>query len=240
MRKIILLVAAVVSIVAICLSVFNYFDLWGIFQNLETIQQWFESAGSYGIIVYAVLVLLQVIILPIPSTVTNFAASFLFEHAWMNFLVTSACTIAGSYICFWLGRFFGKKLVTWLIGAEKTIRYANILNEKGRFLFVLMLLLPCFPDDVLCMVAGLSTMSITFFTVATILARPVMIAVISFFGPVAVDAIDTWGVPVSIGIILLIMIAVFLVMFRRDRKDKKKLKSELKINESLDDSQDKP
>lgn len=220
-RKIILLIAAVVSVVAVFITLMNVFNLWEIFNDPEIIKEWISSAGVSAVVIYAALVLLQVVILPIPSTVTNFLASWLFPP-WENFLVTALCTIAGSYICFWLGRFFGKKLVTWLIGAEKTERYAKILNEKGRFLFVLMLLLPCFPDDVLCMVAGLSTMGLGFFSLATILARPVMIAVISFYGPVAMDALDSWGLPVSIGIILLILIAVLLVTFRRDHKEKKR------------------
>ena len=220
-RKIILLVAAIVSVLAVCFSVLSYFNLWEKFQDLATIQAWIEAAGPYAIIVYGVLVLLQVVILPIPSTLTNFVASLIGFEPWVNFLVTSLCTIAGSYICFWLGRFFGKKLVTWLVGAEKTEKYAKILNDKGRFLFVMMLVLPCFPDDVLCMVAGLSTMGIGFLSLATILARPVMIAVVSFGSPMVMDALDTWGLPVSIGIVLLILIAVLLVTFRRDRKTKK-------------------
>lgn len=221
LRKLILLAAAVISVVVATIIVLNHFDLWEKFQSIESIRSLIESAGNYAIVVYGVIVILQVIILPIPSTATNFIASWLFSP-WVNFIVTSLCTIAGSFICFWLGRFFGKKLVTWLIGGEKTEKYAKILNEKGRFLFVLMLLLPCFPDDVLSMVAGLSSMSLPFFAVATVLTRPVMIAVISFYGPIATDAIDTWGLPVSIGIVLLILIAVLLVMFGRDRKAKKK------------------
>ncbi len=219
-RKIILLVAIVASILAAAISVFNYYGLWEKFRSIETVRSWIEGAGPYAVLVYAIIVLLQVIILPIPSTVTNLVAAMLFEP-WVTFLVTAGCTIAGSFVCFWLGRVFGKRIVNWLVGAEKTEKYARVLNEKGRILFVWMLLLPCFPDDVLCMVAGLSAMSVGFFALTTVLARPVMIAIVSFFGRAAMDAIDSWGLPVSIGVILLILIAVLLVTFRRDKKEKK-------------------
>ncbi len=219
-RKIAMILAVVVGIVAVTVTLFNAFDLWGKFRDIETIRSWVESAGPYGILVYGALVFAQVLILPIPSTVTNFVAILLFEP-WVTFLVTTIVTIVGSYVCFLIGRIFGKRLVSWLIGKDKTEKYADLLQKKGKVLFVTMLVLPAFPDDVLCMVAGLSTMSWPFFTIAILLARPVMIAIVSFVGRAALDAIDTWGIPVAIGVILLILIAVILVMFRRDRKAKK-------------------
>ena len=221
-KKLILIVAVCASIIAKAVMIFNHFGLWEKFKDIETVQSWIEGAGPFAIIVYAVLVLCQVIFLPIPSTVTNFVAAILFEP-WVTFLVTTVCTIAGSYFCFFLGRKFGKKLVSWLVGEEKTEKYAKILNEKGRFFFVMMLLLPCFPDDILCMVAGLSTMSWGFFSIALILARPVMIAIVSFVGSAAMEAIDTWGIPVSIGIVALVLLAVILLSVLRDRKSKKKI-----------------
>ncbi len=220
LRKIILLVTICASILALAITMFNAFGLWDKFKDITVVQQWIESAGAYAILVYAAIVLAQVIVLPIPSTVTNLVAAVLFDP-WITFLVTTVCTVAGSYVCFWLGRAFGKRIVTWLVGEEKTEQYGRVLNEKGRLFFVLMLLLPCFPDDILCMVAGLSTMGWGFFSLAVILARPVMIAVISFVGRAAMDALDTWGLPVSIGIFLLIMVAVILVMLRRDKKSDK-------------------
>lgn len=220
LRKVLLMVAIVVTVCSVAISILTHFGVWDKLRDIEAIRAWVESKGPYAIIVYAALVLAQVIILPIPSTVTNLVAIMLFKP-WVAFVVTSLATIAGSYVCFIIGRIFGKKLVTWLVGKDKTDKYANIIEEKGKLLFILMLALPCFPDDVLCMVAGLSTISLRFFSLTVILARPVMIAVVSFFGGAAIEALDTWGLPVSIGVILLVLVAVMLVVFRRDSKKRK-------------------
>lgn len=48
-------------------------------------------------------------------------------------------------------------------GKRKTEKYSRIINENGKFLFVMMLLLPFFPDDVISLLAGASNMSLPFF-----------------------------------------------------------------------------
>ena len=133
-RKIAMILAVVVGIVAVTVTLFNAFDLWGKFRDIETIRSWVESAGPYGILVYGALVFAQVLILPIPSTVTNFVAILLFEP-WVTFLVTTIVTIVGSYVCFLIGRIFGKRLVSWLIGKDKTEKYADLLQKKGKSRF---------------------------------------------------------------------------------------------------------
>lgn len=219
-KKIILLVAICATIIAVVFIVIGQFDLWDKFKSIDAVRSWIEGAGAFSVVIYGVIVFLQVIVLPIPSTVTNIVAVMLFDP-WITFLVTTLCTWAGSYVCFAIGRIFGKKVVNWLIGEEKTTKYANLLNEKGRFLFIMMLLLPCFPDDILCMVAGLSSMSWGFFSLAIFLARPAMIALVSFFGSAAIDAIDTWGIPVSIGVFAVVIAFVVFISLYRGKKEKK-------------------
>lgn len=227
LRKIMFLAAIVATVVAVCITLFNAFDLWKHFETLESTQEWFKSFGGWGLFVYGIIVLLQVVVLPIPSTLTNIAAIAVFQDMpWAVFFVTTGCTLVGSFVCFYLGRWFGKKVVSWLVGKEKTEKYAEVLN-RGRLLFIMMMLLPCFPDDVLCMVAGLSSMKLWYFAIVIALTRPIMIALITFLGGPVIDALDTWGLPVSIGILILVVGAAVLVMFLRDKKGKEKKKDAL-------------
>lgn len=221
-RKAVLIAAVCSAVVAAAVCVFNAFDLWEKLRDVEWMSEWINSKGAFAIPVYALLVLCSVIFLPIPSTVMNYVATVLFEHAWATFLVTTAATLAGSFICYFLGRVFGKRIVIWLAGKEKTEKYSRIINENGKFLFVMMLLLPFFPDDVISLLAGASNVSLPFFSIATVLARPVMIAVVSFLGKSATDAMDTWGIPVAIAVIVVVIAAaVLLIVFKIKRKKKK-------------------
>ncbi len=220
-RKILLIAAFCAALVCICVSFFNAFGVWEKLKDVEGIRNWIESKGKYAVLVYAALVLCSVIFLPVPSTVMNYLATVLFKHAWVTFLVTSVATILGSFICFWLGKVFGRRLAYWLIGREKTDKYSEIVNRKGRVLFVMMLLLPFFPDDVICIVAGISGMGFLFFSLSVIFARPVMIAAVTFLGRYAPEAMDSWGIPVTVAVVVLIIAAVIVVAVFRDRKSKK-------------------
>ena len=180
------------------------------------------TKGSLSILVYAAFVLCSVLFLPVPSTVMNYLAAVLFDKAWVTFLVTTAATLVGSFICYFLGKIFGKRIVIWLAGKEKAEKYSRVVNENGKPLIFAMLLLPFFPDDVICLLAGASGIGFAFFAVACIIARPVMIAVVSFLGKSATEAMDSWGLPVGIAIVALIIVAtVLFTVFNFRRKSGK-------------------
>ena len=86
-----------------------------------------------------------------------------------------------------------------------------LVNEKGRFLFVIMLLFPFFPDDVICLVAGITTMSFRYFIITVSLTRPVMIAFMCYFGSGTIIPFKGWGIPVWISIFVAVIILFFVV-----------------------------
>lgn len=130
--------------------------------NLEELRAFIGRAGAWGILVFFMLTLLQVVILPIPAAVTILLGVLIYGPT-VSFIVSTLGTIAGSVICFLLGKFFGYKVVTWIIGEEKAKKYTKLISEKGKIPFIVMMLFPFFPDDILCMAAGLTKMTFKFF-----------------------------------------------------------------------------
>lgn len=213
-RKILLTAAVFTAIVAVAVCIFDAFGLWDKLKDVDGLREWINSKGKFSVWVYAAFVLCSVVFLPVPSTVMNYLATVLFDSAWLTFLVTTAATLVGSFICYLLGRVFGKRIVIWLAGREKTEKYSRLINERGKPLFVAMLLLPFFPDDVICLLAGACNMNVGFFSAAIVLARPVMIALVSFLGKSATDAIGSWGIPVAVAVIVAVIAATAIVAFR--------------------------
>ncbi|MDE6293638.1 MAG: hypothetical protein K2L88_03335, partial [Clostridiales bacterium] len=76
--------------------------------------------------------------------------------------------------------------------------------------FIIMLLCPAFTYDMLCMIACITTMSYTYFTVICLVTRPVMIGLTAYLGS-GVIPFSGWGIPVWISIACL-MFVVFVVI----------------------------
>lgn len=186
--------------------------------NVEELRKFVKESGQWGILVLFGLTLLQVVVLPIPAAVTILIGVLMYGST-VSFIVSTLGTIAGSIICFLLGKFFGYRVVAWIIGDEKAKKYADFINEKGKIPFIVMLLFPFFPDDILCMAAGLTKMTFKFFIITVVLTRPVMIAFVSYFGTGDIIPFSGWGIPVWIGMfVFAVTLLYFINYFINKRK----------------------
>ena len=139
---------------------------------------------------------------------------------------------------FWIGRKAGRRFLNWMIGKESSEKWIDRMSN-GKYLFFLMMLFPMFPDDILCVVAGLTNMSFSFFLWTNLLARGVGIACTVFFGSGAIIPFHGWGLIVWGILIILVAILFYLsvryknkideiikVLFKKKDKTKKETKDE--------------
>ena len=135
---------------------------------------------DYGNNLYIVLILiqfLQVTFIPIPSTIVTAAGFYLCgKNIGLTILFCCIGLWAGSLFAFFLGRMFGVKLVKWIAGEKVLIKYNNLVKGKDKVMLGYMFLFPIYPDDVLCLIAGLTTMSWREFILIQILSRPINVA----------------------------------------------------------------
>lgn len=178
-------------------------------EDFDAIKNFILSTKQWGIIVYSLLTVFQVIFLPIPSAITILIGVAIYGPLW-TFVISLVGTYIGSVICFWIGKSAGKKIINWMVGESNADKYAKMLGEKGKWVFVLMMLFPFFPDDTLCIVAGSTNMKWKFFLLAVLFARPPMIAFTSFFGSGEIIPYSGWGIPVWIGIFVLCIVLIII------------------------------
>lgn len=230
--KLLIIASVILLIYVISHIALHYSGLSERLNSVDAVREVILSTGNWGLVIFFLLTLLQVVVLPIPAAVTVVAGAAIYG-AVVSFIISTIGTIVGSVICFFLGRIFGKKLIVWLIGKEKTDKYSTLIAKKGKGLFVGMMLFPFFPDDILCMTAGLTKMTFRFFIVAITLTRPVMLAFYSFFGADDVLGYDFAGIMLRIAILagFLLFMLVFQIVYKKvlthleKRKKKKPSKS---------------
>ena len=134
-----------------------------VIRDAEKLEAYLERSGNWMAIVFILLQFSQVVLLPIPSTVTVVAGTALFGP-FLGSVYSLIGIMIGSLTAFLIGRYAGYRVVSWMVGKETLDGWLKKIKGKDKLFLSAMFLLPVFPDDVLCFIAGLSSMSLLFFS----------------------------------------------------------------------------
>lgn len=189
------------------------------FESYQAIKDLILSAGIWGLVVFFLIQFAQVIVAPIPAMATILAGVAIYGPLVAS-LISTVAILVGSYVAFFLGRVFGRKIVVWIAGEAQTQKYSDILNKKGRYLLILMFIFPVFPDDLLCLIAGITSMSFRFFFFATLLTRPLGIFVTAYIGSGQLIPYSGWGLYVWPILIILLIVAFVICWKYQDQIEK--------------------
>lgn len=200
----------------------------GIITKITSISALREYIGKFGhlaVLLYILFCFLQVIVLPVPGSATVAAGVALFG-AFKCTIFSFIGIVLGSFAAFAIGRWIGYKAVKWIVGKDSLDKWLDKLKGKDYLILSIMFLLPLFPDDILCFVAGLSSMSWLYFSVMIVITR--LISVVTTAYSIGFIPFNTWwGILIWIVIAALIVAAFYLVLKFSDKIDsfiKNKLK----------------
>lgn len=188
-------------ICAVCTGVYFLLKAFGL-DNLETLKK-IVNQGIWGVLIFILLQIVQVIFIPINTTIFTVPAIILFGPTKAFFVSWVGCTL-GSIIMFVLARYGGIKLLKWLVGEDKANKYSSVLG-KGKFLLPLFLLIPIFPDDIMCASAGISNINPIYFCVVVAITRCIDTACTCFIGASLIKS------PIGITI-LCVFVAIMFVL----------------------------
>ncbi len=211
--------AVVVAAVAAISEVGHLNDYKTDAEKIDGLVKIIKGFGGWGMLVYFLIQVLQVVVLPLPAAVCYVPGSLIWGPL-VSTLVATAGVIVGSVICYFIGKFFGKRAVVWIAGKETTEKYCSYLSKRGKVLFVLMQILPFFPDDILCMVVGLTGMNFWFFLGTIVIVRPFIIAAYCYLGSGTVIPFSGWGIAVWIAIFAVCIVLAVLSFKYQDRVEK--------------------
>jgi uncharacterized membrane protein YdjX (TVP38/TMEM64 family) len=169
----------------------------------------------FSFVVFVLLQILQTTILQIPAIFVTIAGTLVFGR-WTAFILSFIAVMIGSVIMFWIGRKAGRKFLNWLADEDCADKWINKMSQ-GKYLFFLMMLFPLFPDDILCVVAGLTDMSFKFFLITNLIARGIGIGCTVFFGSGSIISFSGWGLIVW-GIVILLVLSLFYLSVKYQNK----------------------
>ncbi|MEX1308123.1 MAG: TVP38/TMEM64 family protein [Eubacteriales bacterium] len=161
------------------------------FSSRERIRTWIEGYGIWAPLAFMLLQVAQVVIAPIPGNVTTLVGGVLFGF-WVSVTISLVAIFVGSMICFWLAKTYGRPLVIKMVDEKTVDKYLHELSSRQRIALVLIFLFPFFPDDTICLIAGLTPIKTHEFMWMVILTRPWGTIGSSLLGA-SVISIPLWG-----------------------------------------------
>lgn len=171
----------IVSFISFCgliatIIVTIYFYRLGLFKDIHSLRLYIENAAIFGPFIFILLQIIQVVVPIIPGGISTAAGVVIFGPFW-GFIYNYIGICIGSVIVFLLARKYGKPFILSMISENTYNKYTHWLDNQKRFdrLFLLAILLPIAPDDALCMIAGITKISLKKFTWIIVLCKPATI-----------------------------------------------------------------
>ena len=183
----------------------------GFFQaagSAEALGAYIARCAPWSHLAYFGIQLASVIVAPIPSNITAAAGAYLFG-LWPSFLPTWGAVTAGSAAMFALARVLGQKFTGQFVSEKLEEKYLDVIRRKRDVFLALAFLFPFFPDDLLCILAGLTDIPFKRFLLLVVAARPWGLLVACMVGSATVS-IPLWGM----ALLGLAGLAVFLLAMK--------------------------
>ena len=166
----------------------------GFFQavrSLDTLRDYIDRSAPYSHLLFFLVQFLSVVLAPIPSNITAAAGAYLFG-LWPAFLLTWGAVTLGSAVVFALARALGQQFASQFVSEKLSDKYLDVIRRKRDVFLALAFLFPFFPDDLLCILAGLTDISFRRFFLLALIARPWGLLVACMVGSATVS-IPWWG-----------------------------------------------
>ncbi|WP_297817588.1 TVP38/TMEM64 family protein [uncultured Lactobacillus sp.] len=177
-RRLINILTIVCTVIIILLSIYWY--KLGIFTDQAKMKAYLADKQIIGPIIFVLIQIIQVVIPIIPGGVSLLGGVIFFGPLW-GFIYNYVGICIGSVILFFLSRYYGRPFILHLISEQTYEKYMKWTKNQKKFnwFFALCIVAPAAPDDVLCMIAGLTEMKFSTYLLIILLGKPWTIAAYS-------------------------------------------------------------
>lgn len=164
---------------------------FSMFDSVEELQDFVSGYGVWAPLVFFFLQVIQVILAPIPGSVTTLFGGIFFGF-WKAMLISVSAVFTGSILLFLMAKYLGRPLVTRMIGEKRVEKYLKDMSARQFWVLFMMFLMPFFPDDVLCLMAGLTAIKLPGFAIMVLVTRPWGLVFSALVGSGAIT-VPVWG-----------------------------------------------
>jgi len=136
----------------------------------EAIVAYLQPYQGWGALVLALILGLQVFLAVIPGHAFMVAGGYIYGFL-AGTVITQASTVVASQLAYLLARKVGRPFVNRMAPARVVDKWNHLAEKQGPLFFFFSFILPIFPNDLMCFIAGLSTIRPRKFFIANFFGR---------------------------------------------------------------------
>ncbi len=189
--------------------------LTGLASNPDQLKTSVKEAGIFGPIIFVFIQFMQILVAPIPGQVVGVVAGALFG-VWLGGIYSLVGSAIGMATVILLVRKLGRPFVDRFVSSATLKKFDYLTNNNGAVVFFLIMLLPGFPDDIVCFLAGLSKVPVRTLLIVGLLGRAP-----TTFGSAAIGAgISDVNIPLVTLLVSLVAVAGVIGYWQRKRLER--------------------
>lgn len=191
--------------------------------GIDGVIEYIRGYGSYAAVVSFLLMILQSIISPIPAFLITLSNAAIF--GWVKGAILSwTSSMVGAVMCFYISRILGRDVAVKFTGREGLRQVDVFFEDYGKYAILVARLLPFISFDIVSYAAGLTSMSLPAFVIATGLGQLPATIVYSYVG----GSLTGGAQKLMIALLLLFALSIVIYAGKKYMNDKQKKKEAVK------------
>lgn len=223
MNKWIKLLLIILGFAIFSVAIYFILKLFGI-TNISTLQNIIlNNKNLSGLIYIVITAILLTLLCFVPLLNTSLIVLGIVLFGPLNaFILSLIATLLSNSILFFIGDKFGEAVARKVIGKKDLELAQDFVDNKSKILLPLLFVLPGFPDEALCIVAGMTKMKFWYLILVSTIYHSLEIGLFCFFG----SGLINWSTLTIIDWFLLINVILidlyFLFKLEKSLKNNKK------------------
>lgn len=196
-------------------SKINYIFMLFSSMSVESIIGYIRSFGPYAVAVSFFLMVFQSVAAPLPAFLITFANAAIWGW-WRGAILSWSSAMAGAILCFMIARIAGRDVVEKLTTKFAMDSIEQYFERYGKHTILICRLLPFVPFDFVSYAAGLTSMSMAAFLIATGIGQLPATIVYSYVGGMLTGSVKM----VVTALLLIFALSVFVALAKKIYTDK--------------------
>jgi len=148
----------------------EFSELLSMIGDREAIVAYLELYQGWGPVILALILGSQVFLAIIPGHAFMVAGGYVYGFL-IGVLITQVSTVVASQLAYLLARKAGRSFVNRMAPTHVIDKWNQLAEKQGGLFFFFSFILPIFPNDLMCFIAGLSSISPKKFFIANFWGR---------------------------------------------------------------------